>query len=45
MNYLTKALGMGTVAKGPNHGVAPILQEGRWTKVSKNYDKYKLFTN
>lgn len=38
MNYSTEVLGMCTVAKGPNHGAAPIPQEGQWTKVREVKD-------
>ncbi|MBP2664900.1 MAG: hypothetical protein H6Q71_2848 [Firmicutes bacterium] len=38
MNYSKEVLEMCTVAKGPNHGVAPIPQEGRWTKVREVKD-------
>ena len=38
MNYSKEVLEMCTVAKGPNHGAAPIPQEGRWTKVSEVKD-------
>lgn len=38
MNYSKEVLEMCTVAKGPNHGAAPIPQEGRWTKVRKVKD-------
>lgn len=38
MNYSTEVLAMCTVAKGPNHGAAPIPQEGRWTKVREVKD-------
>ncbi|MEN6412736.1 MAG: hypothetical protein ABFC84_08220 [Veillonellales bacterium] len=35
MNYSTEVKAMCTVAKGPNHGAAPIPQEGKWTKVKE----------
>jgi len=38
MNYSTEVMEMCTVAKGPNHGPAPIPQEGRWTKVKEAKD-------
>jgi NifU-like protein involved in Fe-S cluster formation len=38
MNYSKEVLEMCTVAKGPNHGAAPIPQEGRWTKVREVKD-------
>jgi NifU-like protein involved in Fe-S cluster formation len=38
MNYSKEVLEMCTVAKGPNHGCAPIPQEGRWTKVKEVKD-------
>jgi hypothetical protein len=33
---------MCVVAKGPNHGPAPIPQEGRWTKVKEVTDVFGL---
>ncbi|SMC91994.1 iron-sulfur cluster assembly scaffold protein [Sporomusa malonica] len=38
MNYSTEVIQMCTVAKGPNHGSAPIPQEGRWGKVREVKD-------
>lgn len=38
MNYSTEVKGMCIVAKGPNHGAAPIPQEGKWTKVKEIKD-------
>ena len=38
MNYSKEVLEMCTVAKGPNHGSAPIPQEGGWTKVREVKD-------
>lgn len=38
MNYSTEVVEMCTVAKGPNHGPAPIPQEGKWTKVTAVQD-------
>ncbi|MBU2700334.1 NifU-like protein involved in Fe-S cluster formation [Sporomusaceae bacterium BoRhaA] len=35
MNYSTEVKDMCIVAKGPNHGAAPIPQEGKWTKVKE----------
>lgn len=33
MNYSAEVQRMCTVSKGPNHGAAPIPQEGKWIKV------------
>lgn len=35
MIYSTEVMSMCKVAKGPNHGAAPIPQEGKWTKVKE----------
>lgn len=38
MNYSKEVMTMCKVAKGPNHGAAPIPQEGQWTKVKEVKD-------
>ena len=38
MNYSHEVEKMCTVAKGPNHGPAPIPEEGRWVKAYENKD-------
>jgi NifU-like protein involved in Fe-S cluster formation len=38
MNYTHEVEGMTCVAKGPNHGPAPIPQEGRWVKAREIKD-------
>ena len=38
MNYTHEVKKMTCVAKGPNHGSAPIPQEGKWVKVKEIKD-------
>lgn len=38
MNYTHEVEGMTCVAKGPNHGPAPIPQEGKWVKAREIKD-------
>ncbi|VBB09750.1 Hypothetical protein LUCI_5048 [Lucifera butyrica] len=38
MKYSSEVAEMCVVAKGPNHGPAPIPQEGKWTKVKEIKD-------
>jgi len=38
MNYTNEVQGMTCVAKGPNHGPAPIPQEGKWVKAREIKD-------
>jgi len=38
MNYSKEVMTMCKVAKGPNHGAAPIPQEGQWRKVKEVKD-------
>ncbi|MDU2066505.1 MAG: hypothetical protein E6713_16940 [Sporomusaceae bacterium] len=38
MEYSAEVIQMCTVKKGPNHGAAPIPQEGKWTKVKEVRD-------
>ena len=37
MNYSHEVESMCTVQKGPNHGPAPIPEEGRWVKACLLY--------
>jgi len=38
MNYTHEVEKMTCVAKGPNHGPAPIPQEGKWVKAKEIKD-------
>ena len=40
MIYATEVANMTCLAKGPDHGPAPIPQEGRWTQ-AKEIEEYK----
>ena len=36
MNYSHEVINMKCIKQGPNHGPAPIPQEGNWTKQKKS---------